>query len=391
MNLFIIRDGAFTLKNGKPASNLLHYEAFGERYLEVFERVYIVGRLFEEEDKTALPIEGNGVSFIRLPGKRGLLGAVSIFWKVLKFAISSSKKGNAYILRVPGTIPSIMFPVLLLKRIPFAVEVAADPYDSYSKRALDGHNLSFLIQHFFAKLVRYQCKKASASVYVTDYSLQKRYPPGNRHSSFSFTSLDLKPSAFAIEAKKIEDFDLVHPHLVLTGNMQGSMKGHDVLIKAFAEVRKKGVNARLTIIGYGNNMDNFQEMCETYGVRDYVFFTGKLPAGDPIRDILKTADIFVLPSRQEGLPRALLEAMSLGLPAIATRVGGVPELIASEAIVPPDSVTELTSKILEFLSAPEKMEYHASLNFEKSQDYSAYRIKQKRNAFLYCLNSLSKG
>ena len=388
MELYIIRDGAFTLVNGKPASNLLHYDSFGKRYLDVFSKVFIVGRLFEKEDPSAKTVTGVGVEFIPLPGKRGIVGLISMFWTLLIFSFKNAKKGRAYILRIPGTIPSVFFWVLMLKRIPFAVEVAADPYDSYSTKALDGHFLSPVVQRFFVWLVKLQCKYAHASVYVTDYSLQQRYPPGNMQASFGFTSLDLQSEAYAPNPKLPADFNMDTPHIVLTGNMQGSMKGHDVLISALAKVRDAGIKARLTIIGFGDNTDYFKEMCKAKGLADVVTFAGKLSSGEPVRQILRQADLFVLPSRQEGLPRALLEAMSLGLPAIGTRVGGVPELIAPSAIVEPDSVEQLANKIIEFLSSSELLAAYSVENLSKAHSYSACKVSEKRNAFLNCLKKV---
>jgi glycosyltransferase involved in cell wall biosynthesis len=391
MDLYIIRDGAFTLNNGKPASNLLHYNSFGKRYLDVFQKVYIVGRLFEREDPTAKVVTGEGVDFVALPGRRGLLGFVSMLWKLILFSFKNAKKGRAYILRIPGNIPSVFFWVLLLKRIPFAVEVAADPYDSYSSKALSGHLLSPIIQRIFVWLVELQCKCAQLSVYVTDYSLQKRYPPGNKQSSFGFASIDLQDDAYALDSKLFSDFNMVTPHIVLTGNMQGGMKGHDVLIKALVIVRKAGIKAQLTIIGFGNNTDYFKEMCKVEGVADLVTFAGKLSSGESVRNVLRTADLFVLPSRQEGLPRALLEAMSLGLPAIGTRVGGVPELLDTSAIVEPDSIVELANKIIEFLSSSELLATYSLANLSKSRIYSTVKISEKRNEFLNRLMVESEG
>ncbi len=389
MKLYIIRDGAFTTNKGRPSSNLLSFDSFGKRYLDVFTKVSIVGRLFNKEDKTAKPVTGEGVSFISLPGKRGALGVMSTLVTVLSTAIKTSKKGNAYLLRIPGNIPTIYFFVLSLKKIPFAVEVAADPFDSYSKKSLDNHLLSPLIQRFFVWMVKIQCRYASASVYVTDYSLQSRYPPGNVSSSFSFTSIDLNEEAYASVPKSADDFNLKNPHLVLTGNMQGSMKGHDILLKALVSVIESGINARLTIIGFGNNTEYYKKMCSELKIEERVHFTGKLESGSPIRKILNTADLFVLPSRQEGLPRALLEAMSLGLPAIGTNVGGIPELLDNDAIVASDSVSQLANKIVTFLSSKETLVNYSTSNLSKARQYSSEKIRLKRNVFLQNLMEVS--
>jgi glycosyltransferase involved in cell wall biosynthesis len=387
MKLFIIRDGAFTTIDDKPASNLLHYDIFGKRYLDVFEKIAIVGRKFPKNDPSAKPVEGINVEFIALPGKTGIKGALSLFTSVLKLAFSTVKPGNAYLLRIPGTIPSIFFLVLLLKKIPFAVEVCSDPYDAYSKKSLDGHRLSWLIQKFFVGLVKWQCKKAVSSVYVTDFSLQKRYPPGNPETSHSFTSIDLE--IFNDYPRDVNSFNLETPKLVLTGNMQGSMKGHDTLIEALKILHDKGLRAYLDIIGFGKNQQKFERMCTDFGLKDYVHFLGKYPSGLPVLNKISEADLFVLPSRQEGLPRALLEAMSQAMPAVATDVGGTAELLDEEAIVPPDTPELLAEKIGFFLSDASLLAKYSKQNLNKSKEYGSEQIRLKRNWFLSELKELS--
>lgn len=389
MKIYLIRDGVFTTTNGRPASNLLHYESYGRRYLSVFSEVIIVGRLFKKQDPTALPVDGPNVSFLKLPGGHGPIGLIKSLPTILKTVFSTTSPGSAYLLRVPANVPSIYAFVLWLKRIPFCIEVCADPFDSYSAKALNNHPLSSIFQKFFVGLVKWQCRKAVATAYVTRNALQLRYPPGTSATSYSFTSIDLFEEAYALKAKKMDVLKTSAPHIVLTGNMQGKMKGHDTLLNSLAIIHTKGIKAKLTIIGYGNNEPHYRKMCKDLNLEDYVTFTGKMSSGEPIRNILDTADLFVLPSRQEGLPRALLEAMARGLPAIATRVGGTPELLDEIALVPPDDEDLLARRIVEFLSSPELLHAQSSRNLAIARTYNATVIQNARNNFLNTMKKLS--
>ncbi|WP_434026036.1 glycosyltransferase [[Pseudomonas] boreopolis] len=381
MKVYVIRDSAFTLNNGVPSSDLLSYDNFAKRYLARFDEVILVGRLFKKEDAAAKPAVGPGVSFKALPGYHGPIGFIKNIPGIIRVVMSTLERDAAYILRIPTTVPSIYAFVLRLLRIPFFVEVAADPYDGYSARALNNNILSPFFQLLFVAMTRWQCKRANGAAYVTANALQSRYPPGNSARSFSFTSIDLHEDAYVDISRAESDFNLTQPRLVMIGNMQKTLKGHDVLLKSLAELRLQGYNVCLTIIGYGENRAVYEKLASDLGILDFVEFTGKLQNGDPIRKILDTSDLFVLPSRQEGLPRALLEAMARGLPAIASRVGGTPELLDDDSLVEPDDVTGLRDKIKFFLDNPGFMMVQSARNLEVSRRYRVEEVTRQRLAF----------
>lgn len=101
-------------------------------------------------------------------------------------------------------------------------------------------------------------------------------------------------------------------------------KGLHVLIDALPAIRKKHPDTRVLIVGDGELRADLIAQAERVGVADMVVFAGE--RGD-IPDLLKISDIFVLPSVSEGLPISLMEAMASELPLVASRVGGIPELI----------------------------------------------------------------
>jgi len=103
-------------------------------------------------------------------------------------------------------------------------------------------------------------------------------------------------------------------------------KAHNILIDAFSMVIRKNKLANLHIIGGGILKDNLERQALENGTKNNVHLLGEKKYGEVI-EYYKNSDIFVLPSNQEGCPNALLEAMSYGLPSIATNVGAVSEII----------------------------------------------------------------
>jgi glycosyltransferase involved in cell wall biosynthesis len=130
------------------------------------------------------------------------------------------------------------------------------------------------------------------------------------------------------------------------------IKGQDVLIAAMPSVQREVPAAHLTIVGDGPTRLALEEQAQRLGVAAIVTFVG---ATDDVRPHLQSADLFVLPSRSEGISIALLEAMATGLAIVATDVGGNREVITSDAVgtlVGADQPAELASAISAMLRDP---------------------------------------
>jgi glycosyltransferase involved in cell wall biosynthesis len=104
-------------------------------------------------------------------------------------------------------------------------------------------------------------------------------------------------------------------------------KGHDVLLRAFAQVRVAGVEATLTMVGDGPERTALEALASDLGIADAVEFKGIL-LDEPLAAEMRGADLFVLPSRSEGFGVVLIEALATGLPVVATRSGGPDGIVA---------------------------------------------------------------
>nr|WP_290907306.1 glycosyltransferase [Anoxybacillus sp.] len=126
----------------------------------------------------------------------------------------------------------------------------------------------------------------------------------------------------------------------------GKRKGTYDLIEAIRIIKDKGLKAKFLLAGDGE-IENIQQCIKDYNLGDYVETLGWI-SGEQKLSLLQKADLFVLPSYNEGLPMAILEAMDFGLPVISTPVGGIPEVIKNEEngfLVQPGDIKELASAI----------------------------------------------
>ncbi len=135
--------------------------------------------------------------------------------------------------------------------------------------------------------------------------------------------------------------------VMFVGNIATS-KGIWELLKVFIKINKDDKNVKLFLVGSGKALNSAKNYCTTNKINHRVEFIGRVLHKE-ISKWLSACDIFVLPSHSEGLPNAVVEAMACRRPVIATRVGGIPEIIVNNKngmLIPPKDVQELYNKIM---------------------------------------------
>ena len=124
-------------------------------------------------------------------------------------------------------------------------------------------------------------------------------------------------------------------------------KGQDILLRALAEAKERGVQFELKIIGAGPLLDDLTELADSLEISSQVYFLNAQNQ-DVVIEMLKKADMLVLSSRSEGLPVVCMEAMAMEVLLIASRITGIPELVSDREnglLVEPEDVQGLADTI----------------------------------------------
>jgi glycosyltransferase involved in cell wall biosynthesis len=354
---------------------------FWRRYLDVFEQVRVVARVRSVDAplQGSKRANGEGTHFLPLPNYQGpwnYLRQLPKLRSVLREAVGAD---DAVILRVPSPIAAGLETRLRQLQRPYGVEVVGDPYDVFRPSSVR-HRLRPFFRWLFTRQLRRQCAGACAAAYVTREALQRRYPAAPAGLSTHYSSVELSDADFAA-APRVPPPAHSPLTLVFVGTLAQLYKAPDTLIEAFAACMYAGLDLRLSFIGDGAHRADLERRVSDLNLGDRVRFLGQLPSGKAVQDWLDRADLFILPSRQEGLPRAMIEAMARGLPCIGSTVGGIPELLPSEDLVPPGDVKALASKILEVARDPDRLARMSARNLATARQYREDLLQKRRVEF----------
>lgn len=386
MNVFVNTSARFArTPDGRLWSSFesLAYD-YWTRFLDVFDRVNVLARAIPvgQPMNGSKPVSGPGVEVIPLPNWVGIPQYAGVYFSVRKLIQQSVSQGDAIYLSMPCVIGDLMWRSLPAGR-PFGVAVCGDPYDAFARHT-SKHPLRPVIRWWFSHRLRTACRKACACTYVTQYALQRRYPCGHGAFSTFYSNIHL-PLEAIVDAPRAEVKRCAPFRLVNVTSFDSWYKGSDTLIEAFSTCVRQGVDATLTLIGDGRHRVEAQGMAEKLGVARRVEFVGQLPNSAAVRAELDTADLFVLPSRTEGLPRAMVEAMARALPCIGTAVGGIPELLATDDLVPPNDPSALARKINEVVANAARRAAMSERNLSIARTYSSDVLRSRRIAFYQAL------
>lgn len=364
------------------------WKDFYDRYLRVFDSIRLCNRVIEENelDKSRILIENPRIEINHLPVFHGPFQYLSRYVTVGRAMKSATAGCDAAILRLPSTVAQRLSRRVLNSGIPYAVEVVFDAHDG--AKNTDGI-INKLVWSIIDWQMRRTCRKADGVACVTEHYLQRRYfsiKPNHFTEHYSTLALNKAfytgPRIFPTKPR------LTVAHIDMQIGLN-SRKGTKEVIDAVALLKNRGITIDVKFAG--DDWDTSTQMILDYasqrGIRAQVSCPGFL-SRERLSDFLDSTDLFVLPTKAEGLPRVIIEAMAKGLPVVTSPVSGNPELISPDYMVDYSDVEKLADKIEALVTSSGLYERASRENYYKSLEYESSLLEKRRDWFYSQLYSI---
>jgi glycosyltransferase involved in cell wall biosynthesis len=355
-----------------------HYsEAIKQRYLQLGDHVTFLMReaRFTGDMARYSPIAPDRFAFVAVPDLMSPTRRIRNHRDAMQIIDREVRTADLVVARLPSLTARLAVGRARVHGKPVLAECVACNWD-----ALWNH-------HWKAKLSApwyWLAQKAvfrdlSHVIYVTEQFLQARYPTRGKQVAVSDVELPaLASEVFERRLEQIAAQGMRPLRLVTTADVSVRYKGQGDVFPVLKALDARGIATEYHLIG-GGDPARLRARAAALGVTKQVIFHGSTEHAR-VFALLDQMDIYIQPSRQEGLPRAMVEAMSRALPCTGARTGGIPELIpAGRMFAPGDTVRMQT--ILEQLADPDTRAQEARRNFETAQRYSAEELNARRAAF----------
>ena len=386
--IFVFGDKAARDSEGRLYTGTSFSQEIFDRYLEHFDHLTLLMRKapIDPDDRESLGrmnlLTDERISIVFLPDT--LASAKDFLDPTVRREIKQTietevEKGCAVILRMHSYYSYIAARICVKRGIPYLAEAVGCPWSSLSHHSLKGKMLA----PASALQMKYCMRHAAYAVYVTKHFLQGRYPTDGKGASVS--DVELLPPEEAVLQKRFRKIQSLKddPNRKLligtSGSVQVAYKGQRFVFRALAKLRARGIDRFEYHLAGGGDDRVLRDLAAKLGIEDLVVFEGMMPH-DRIYGWLDELDLYIQPSEVEGLSRALIEAMSRGLPAFASDIGGNPELLEPSCIHKCGAVSEIEKELKDL--TPERMQAMAEKNFRTAEGYEKLRLQKKRRRVL---------
>lgn len=381
MRALFVHDHQFFTDGVEVYSDKLPYLVW-KRYLSHFSQVSVVARRsLKDQSQGRLPeSSGAGVSFQFVPSASNLKSLLTGGGVAVSVIESELMKSDILIARLPSELGLLACRLARRLNKPYIVEVVGCAWDAlWNYGSIKARIYAPIL---FARM-REAVSHATYASYVSQEFLQSRYPASKARRSVAVSNVELPVTSEAVLDDRLARLGNHSGRFVigLIGSLKTRYKGVDLAIEALAGLRAANFDAQLRILG-GGSAAPYLQIADEKKVNEYVHFDGLLSDPSSVMAWLDAVDIYIQPSFQEGVPRALIEAMSRGCPAIGSRCGGIPELLPAECLIPIGDARQLLDKLQLAINSEDWRFSQAKQNVERARSYAKNVLDERRNVFL---------
>lgn len=369
MRVLIVSDLRACVRDGRILLGSQHYYVV-KRYHDIFGAVTLCARVVHDEN------EKNWIDATDVVDE--LVGLKSLSESLLpgfgKRLQPHMEQAELVVARLHSIMGMRALACAQKQKTPTLAELMGDAWDAFWNHGLVGK----LIAPYTFLQTRRLVRRADYALYVTNEWLQQRYPCSG--PSVAVSNVQIAPVDGAVLEKRltrIAGCDWRHITLMTSAAVDVRYKGQEHVIRAILLLNRQGIRVTYRLAG-GGDQAYLRGVAEKCGVADQVEFLGRLPMEEIYRQ-LEEADVYIQPSLQEGLPRAMIEAMSRGCICLGARTGGIPELIEEQFVFKRASAPDVARKLagLARLDAAAV----AKRNFAHAQGYLTDVLDQRRKDF----------
>jgi glycosyltransferase involved in cell wall biosynthesis len=351
------------------------------RYLEVFDELTVVGRhrpLDAGDDPLRFNIsERKRVRFEFAPDLSGVMRLVTERSRAHRMLSRLFSDADAVIVRGAGEISFLAAEVAVSLGKPLAIEVVGCAWEAHWYYGNLKGRVYAPVNYLRA---RRMIRKAPFAIYVSEKFLPRRYPNHGVVAIASNVEID-EPDPGVLETRLQRIEAQSEPVILgLIGSLVHRHKGIHVALKAVAKARRRLPHLEFRVLGNGDPA-RWETLAQRLGIADITRFGGTLPSGEPIMHWLDNVDIYLQPSLTEGVPRAAIEAMSRGCPALGSFAGGIPELLNPAEMHPPGDHHLLAEQVVRAVNDRRWQAIAARRNFDVARDYSRSVLSARRTKF----------
>lgn len=353
-----------------------------KRYLVAFDSIKVCTRCREASAKEVAGVDELVCDNVMFDDRVGMFAGPDAFVssKIKKILREDIQEADAMICRLDSFMGLMAVEECKRQGKPYIIEVVGCAWDSFWNHGIAGKILAPFMFYAMKRAV----KQAPYAIYVTKEFLQHRYPTKGKNTNISNVALDtpseevLAKRQANLAAKKTTDT----VHLFTVANVGVRYKGMHFVVEALSILKKKGIaNFKYHMVGEGNQ-DYIKSVADKLGVADQIVFHGPVKHAEVLRLLQTECDVYVQPSLQEGLPRAVIEAMGCALPCIGSDVAGIPELIDEKFIFKRSkNIPSQIASLLEQMDLENRV-CQSKINFERSLNYAYPVLCDRRTKFL---------